>query len=145
MGIWERMMMRFTPSPYMVTKDLLEVECLIRGDRHERKNVFQWSRVVLNLPGMKDYQATRPWVYKIRLDNKLANDLFFYIDDGRPTSFSAKEGWLALRAIGCMLSFLGLQEANRKRTMPSLTPGEWAGTSADSSEDSTTGLVSLKK
>ena len=36
MGIWERMMMGFAPSPYMVTKDLLEVECLIRGDRHER-------------------------------------------------------------------------------------------------------------
>ena len=41
---------------------------------------------------MKRYQPSRPWVYKIRVDEKLANDLFFYIDDGRPTVFSAKEG-----------------------------------------------------
>ena len=81
----------------------------------------------------------------IRVDEKLANDLIFKIDDGRPTAFSAKEGWLSLRAIGSMLGSLGIQEANRKRTMPSTTPGEWDGTSADSSNDSTTGLVSLKK
>ena len=26
---------------------------------------------------MKVYQASRPWVYKIRVGEKLANDLFF--------------------------------------------------------------------
>ena len=53
--VWERTMMGFAPSPYMVTKNLLEVECLIRGDRHDRKYVCQWLRIVLNLPGMKRY------------------------------------------------------------------------------------------
>ena len=44
-----------------------------------------------------------------------------------------------------MLGFLGIQEANRKRTVPNMTPEEWAETSANSSNDSTTGLVSVKK
>ena len=44
-----------------------------------------------------------------------------------------------------MISVLGIQEANGKRTIPSMTPGKWDGTSADSSNGSTTGLVSLKK
>ena len=101
--------------------------------------------VVLNLLGIKEYQPSHPYVYKIRVDKRLANDLFFCIYDGRPTAFSGKEGWRALRAIGDMLRFLGIQEANRKRTMSSITPGEWAGTSTDSSNDSTTGLVSDKK
>ena len=59
-GIWERMMMGFPPSPYMFTTDLLEVECLIRGGRRDLKHFFQWFKVVLNLPGMNEYQPSRP-------------------------------------------------------------------------------------
>ena len=114
MGVWEGMMMGFAPSPYMVTTDLLEVKCLIRGDQHDLQNTFQWYRVVLNLPGMKDYQQSHPWVYTLRLDTRLANGLFFYIDDGRSTSFSGKEGLRTFHPIGRILSFLRIQEANRK-------------------------------
>ena len=39
----------------MITKELLEVEYLIREDQNDLNNVFQWDRVVLNLHGMKDY------------------------------------------------------------------------------------------
>ena len=84
-------------------------------------------------------------MYKIRVDKKLVNDFFFYIDNGMPTAFSSKECWRVLCTIGGMLSFLGIQEANKKRTMSIMTPGEWAGTSADTSNASTTGLVSNKK
>ena len=137
--------MGFAPLPYMVTNDLLEVEYLISWERYFCNNVFQWLRVVLDLRGMKRYQPSRPWVYKIRVDEKLANDLFFYIDDGRSTVFSAKEGWRALRSIGRMIGFLRIQDANRKRTIPSMTSGEWDGTSTNGLNDSTTGLVSVKK
>ena len=44
-----------------------------------------------------------------------------------------------------MLGFLGLQDACRKRTGPSQEPGEWAGTSVDSTNDSVTVFVSVKK
>ena len=63
--------MGFDPSPYMVTRDLLEVECLIRGDRHDRKNVFQLLIIVLKLPGIKGYQPSRPWVYKLEWTRNL--------------------------------------------------------------------------
>ena len=53
-------MMGFPPSPYMFTTDLLEVECLIRGGRRDLKHFFQWFKVVLNLPGMNEYQPSRP-------------------------------------------------------------------------------------
>ena len=66
----------FASSFYMIANDLLEVECLIRGDRHDLTNVYQWLRIVLNPPGMKGCQPSRSWVYKIRVDEKLANDFF---------------------------------------------------------------------
>ena len=76
MGVWERIMMGFVPSPYMVTIDLLEVECLIRGYQHDLQNIFQWHGVVLNLHVMKNYQLSRPWVYTFRLGTRLANYFF---------------------------------------------------------------------
>ena len=79
------------------------------------------------------------------MDEKLANDLFFYINDSRQIAFSAKEGWHTLRAIGSLRTFLESQEANMKRTTPSMTQGEWAGTSADSLNESTTSLLSVEK
>ena len=39
-GCWERILMGFSPSPYMVTKDLMEVEMMIRGNRRAPGNTF---------------------------------------------------------------------------------------------------------
>lgn len=46
----------------------------------------------LNLPGISNYNHSRPWVYKQRTDGTVAADLFYYIDDGRPTAPTAWEG-----------------------------------------------------
>ena len=132
-GWWERMLMGFAPSPYQVTKDLMKVEMMIRGDRKAVGNIFGWKKVVLNLPGTSSYDPSMPWVYKVRGDNKVATYLFFYIDDGRPTSGSAKDCWKATQRVCQILCYLGIQDACRKRTSPSKEPGEWEGTSVDAS------------
>ena len=60
----------FFPCLYMVTKDVLVIEKEIREDMLNKKKVFKWDRVVLNLPSMKGYYSTRPWVYKARNDER---------------------------------------------------------------------------
>ena len=61
----------------MVTKDLMEVEMMIRSNRRAPSNTFGWKEVVLNLPGTCKYDASMPWVYKVRFNDKVASDLFF--------------------------------------------------------------------
>ena len=76
-GWWERILMGFSPSPYLVTKDLMVVEQMIRGDRRVRGNVFGWKKVLLNFPGSNTYDPSMPWVYKVDWDSKIAADLYF--------------------------------------------------------------------
>ena len=57
------MLMGFGLASYFVLKDVLVVEMIIKGNRWEKKNVFRWSEVVLNLLWMKNYDPTRPWMY----------------------------------------------------------------------------------
>jgi len=44
---WECMLMGFRPSPYLTTQDLMRLEPLLKGNRHDPRNVFRWERVVL--------------------------------------------------------------------------------------------------
>ena len=90
---WERMLMDFGPSPYFVIKDIMMViEEAVRGLRSDIKNVFRWLNVVLNFPGIISYDPSRPWVYCLREDRSLAVDIFWYVDDGRPTAAKTWEG-----------------------------------------------------
>ena len=43
------------------------------------------KKIILNLPGSISYDSSIPWVFKKEWNNKIAIDLFFYIDDERPT------------------------------------------------------------
>ena len=87
---------------------MLVVEERVRGSRWDSENVFRWHSVTMNLPGMSKYDSSKPWVYKVRQDGTMAADLFFYIDDGRPTAPSAWECWCASRKICCNLIWHGL-------------------------------------
>ena len=69
----------------------------------------------------------------------------WYIDDGRPTAGTTWEAWKAARKIRYTLFFLGLQDTRRKRTEASQTPGEWAGTMVESTNNQTSLLVSISK
>ena len=82
-GCWERMLMEFSHSPYLVTKALMEVEMMIRSKIIAPRNTFGWKKVVLNLPGTLKYDPSMPWFYKVGLDDKV-------IDDERPTAGSTK-------------------------------------------------------
>ena len=119
--------MGFSLSPYWITKDLMEVEMMIRGNRRSPRNAFGWKNVVLNLLGTLKYDQSMPWAYKVRVDDNVASDIYFYVDDRRLTAGSTKSCWKATQRVCQMFCFLGLQDECRKRTNPSQQPGEWAG------------------
>ena len=68
-----------------------------------------------------------------------------YVDDGRaigPTEFLT---WMAARWYGSGCTRRGVQDASRKRTSPSLTPGPWAGTVTHTEDGRICGMVSQEK
>ena len=69
-GCWEQMLMRFSPSPYLATKGLTEVEQMIRGNRKLSGNVFEWGRYFKS-PGN---DPSMPWVYKVNWNRKRASE-----------------------------------------------------------------------
>ena len=142
---WVRMLMGFRPSPYLTTREMRRIDLFLRGFAHDPKNVFRWSRVVLNLPGMKEYTPQRPRVFRVRLDDTMAADLFSYIDDLRNTGPTATECWDGLHQVCSRLTWLGLQDAPRKRNGPTQTPRAWAGSIVHSDQEQVTVLVSEEK
>ena len=82
----ERILMGFSPSPYLVTKDLVEVGWMIRDYKKLSGKILEWKKVILNIPGIYHYDPSIPWVYKVGLYNKIATYIFFYIDDERLTA-----------------------------------------------------------
>ena len=46
---------------------------------------------------MQEYNLARPWVLKVRSDGSLAADIYWHIDDGRPTAASTWESWKTSR------------------------------------------------
>jgi hypothetical protein len=125
---WQRAAMGLRSSPYQAVQAMGVAEEVTRGSRKDPMNVFRWDDVVLNLPGSDNYDPSKPWVYKVRLeDGRIAADLFIFVDDLRPTGPSQKEAWLAARQAASTLNYLGIQVAPRKRRASSRNPGAWAG------------------
>ena len=71
--------------------------------------------------------------------------IFAYIDDESPIAPTEWEGWSAAKRICSVLCYLGLQDAARKRTNPSMFPGEWTGTMMNSEVGRVKVLVSKEK
>ena len=101
--------------------------------------------VVFNLPGSKGYRADLPWVMKIRWDGQLAAEVFVYVDDGRATRPMEFLAWQAGQAYSAGCTRRGVQDALRKWTSPSQTPGPWAGTVTHTDQDQVCGMVSQEK
>ena len=142
---WERMLMGFRPSPYCTTREMRRIDLFLRGARTNPSNVFRWDKVILNLPGSPEYTSTRPKVFKVRKDLTMAADLFSYIDDLRNTGPTSHECWDGLHQVCCRLTWLGLQDAPRKRNGPTQTPRAWAGSIIHSDNQAVTVLVSEEK
>jgi hypothetical protein len=82
---------------------------------------------------------------KIRWDGQQAAEVFVYVDDGRPTGPMEFLTWQAGRAYDAGCTRRGVQDASRKRTSPSQTPGPWAGTVTHTDGGEVCGMVSQEK
>jgi hypothetical protein len=142
---WERNWMGLRDSPYRSLQWQVRLKFEVYGDRRCPSNPFHWDRVVFNLPGSRGYRSDLPWVMKLRRDGHLAAEIFVYVDDGRPTGHSPAITWRAARAYGSGCSRRGIQDASRKRTSPTETPGPWAGTVTHTEGGSVLGMVSQEK
>jgi hypothetical protein len=112
-------------------------EEIIRGDRHDTTNAFQWTTLLLNLPGTKGYRPALAWISKRRDDRSLASDFVCFVDDLRITGQGSQRVREAGHAISSRQSYLGIQDALRKLRSPDGTrrPGAWAGVNVCVDED----------
>jgi hypothetical protein len=140
---WERNWMGLRDSPF----HSIQWQIRLKGteDRRVLSNPFHWDRVEFNLPGSKGYRSDLPWVMKIRCDGHLATEVYVYVDDGRVTGHSAEQTALGARAYGAGCTRLGVQDASRKRTTPTHTPGPWAGTVTHTDAGEVIGMVLQEK
>ena len=125
---WARCLMGLKSSPYNCTRVFSWSEDIIRGDRSQEGNPFEWDSVILNLPGSEEYKPDDPWVYRwnSRLNKKAA---FFgsYIDDIRSGDSSREAVDRTTHVIASKINYLGQQDAARKRRRGSKEPGAWSG------------------
>ena len=144
---WERSLMGVRSSPFNTIQSFGIAEETIRGDPSMGSNPFRWDGVRLNLPGSADYDPQLPWVSKVRnwATGVIASDFFSYVDDIRPSGPSESECWAAARRIAGLCSYLGIQDAARKRRPPSQQPGAWAGSVTRAGSKGVGVLISEKK
>ena len=100
---WARNAMGFAPSPHDSVMMALVVEEVIKGDRFDPKNPFQWKFVRLNMPGTQSYDPSEPWIMKVRADELSAAviySLFTFVDDERVAGATDDNTWEASHAVG---------------------------------------------
>ncbi|KAL7530331.1 hypothetical protein ACHAXR_005038 [Thalassiosira sp. AJA248-18] len=136
--------MGLTDSPYRSLQLMIKAKFIAYANREKRCNPFHWEKVILNLPGAKGYNPRLPWVMKVRWDGNLACEVYVYVDDGRITGWSKIGCWRASRQFCAILTWLGIQDASRKRTGPSLDPGPWAGTVVHTKDNVIATVTKLK-
>ena len=125
---WNRMLMGFTPSPYIATQTFAWSEEIIIGDYSDPSNPFHWDTIVLNLPGTDSYQPDKPWILKWNSKiGSLAAFFTTYIDDIRSGASSESACRKVSARIAARINYLGQQDASRKRGHPAQSPRPWAG------------------
>jgi hypothetical protein len=96
------------------------------GDKACPDNPFRWDRVVLNLPGDPDYNPSMPRVYKWNeLLKAIAADLYCFMDDFRLAGPTEEQTKRCTHRLESRMSYLGIQDATRKRRPITQRPGEW--------------------
>jgi hypothetical protein len=78
-------------------------------------------------------------------DQKVAADVFIYVDDARITAPSEEECWQATRQAASIVNSLGIQEAARKRRWGTWRPGAWAGSIVEATDEGVYVTVSQEK
>jgi hypothetical protein len=122
---------------YLVTEEI------IRGNRHDPDNAFQYNYVMLNLPGLEGYKPSVAWISRRWSDGSLARDFICFVDDQQISGEGRERVVIAGHAISLRESYLGIQDALRKLRAPggSRRPGAWAGACVFNKED--VGIVTL--
>ena len=82
---------------------------------------------------------------KLRSDGYLVSEVFIYVDNNHIIAHSEFVCWQTENRFCSIFNSLGIQDASRKRTEPSLAPGPWAGTvSHMSNKEVATTLTQIK-
>jgi hypothetical protein len=132
---WNRAPMGLKPSPYQaVGGGALNFRRVLLWDTTDKANVFAWAEVVANIPGLWGYVVGKPWVYKRRVDGFITSDVCIYVDDGQSTGKDEETAWRASSKFAKAASFMGLQDAARKRMAPSQDPEPWFGAKVSTTE-----------
>jgi hypothetical protein len=95
--------------------------------------------------GDPKYNPSLPWVHKVKEDGTPAADFFFYVDDNWMVGNSEGKAWQAARRVASVCSYLGIQDASRKRRKASQTPGAWGGAMTSTDGDNVYVTVSQEK
>ena len=114
-GRWTRNAMGLRTSPYNSVQGALRAKHIIIGNPKEVNNLFAWDHIKLNVPGSKEYDPRLLWVMKVRKDGNLASGVSQYIDNLRTTASTKDLVWESSSLLATGLSYLGLQDAARKR------------------------------
>jgi hypothetical protein len=118
---WERCVMGLSSSPHGCVRMQMFAEELVQGNHQCISNPFYFDRVRLNLPGDVLYSPNLPRVSKIDSRGaRMAGDMSTYVDDVRNTGALALQCWKTSHRISTIFCYLGIQDALRKRTLPSL-------------------------
>ena len=132
---WERTLMGLKCSPYNTQKMMAWLCDIIRGDPKDPNNIFRWSTYNKNCPGCKDYDPSRPWGCKWRVeDGVMAVSFEIYVDDIRTMGNTEEECVRASRRVASICNYYGVQDAARKRRFPSQRPSVWCGAKVMSTE-----------
>ncbi len=134
---WKQNLMGFRSLPYNSVRTYLVAKEIIRGDWHNHTNAFQWSSIMLNLPGAPGYQPSAAWISKRRADNLLASNMVCFVDNQRVMGSSEERVQEAGHTLSTRKSYLVLQDALRKVCAPRGVhqPGAWAGANVSIGED----------
>lgn len=143
---WTRNWMGARMSPYSSVQFCSLAEEFCRGNNKDATNPLRWDVIVLNLPGAKNYDPSKPRVYKWdRTSLCIAGDLVIFVDDVRGTGKTIELAWQIARQVCSRIQYLGVQDATRKGKPPSQTPGAWAGAVFATTEDTVTKTVTQEK
>ena len=128
--IWERYTrcaMGLAVSPNHTIRATLIAEEFLTGLPWDFNNPFHYNEVRLNLPGTISYVPNTPWFSLHRYDDQMASILAIYVDDERCHAPTQELAVKCARQVGSRETYLGIQDAARKRRPPSQQAGAWAG------------------
>ena len=112
--------MGMKPSPYNAVRFYYWGEEFSHGNLRDLTNPFGYDSILLNLPGMSTYDATKPKLLKMNSSNgRVAGDVVTFVDDVRITGSSREHCHNVHRQFTSRMQYLGIQDAHRKFRPPS--------------------------